>query len=51
MPFKDPKKRKKYVDKYNREHPITKEKRHEYYLNRKLKQYKGIFNMYALEMI
>ena len=35
MPFKNLQKRKEYVDKYNREHVITKEKRAWYYLERK----------------
>ena len=53
MPYKDPKKRKEYVDKYNREHPIPPEKRSEYYYKSgKYQRYlKSKENMYAQEKV
>ena len=54
MPYKDPKKAKAYCAKYQKEHPISKEKKHQYYLNTKLKEYKKIFeegNIFARERI
>jgi hypothetical protein len=44
MPFKDLKKKKAYVDKYNREHPISKKRRRAYYLAAKLKEFRRIIN-------